>query len=302
MFLTRSKTSSTLSSERQGKVKGNNMFPLIPKELISDLEDAVPAIELALEPVLTETARELIVSMITTWLSTSRINTNNFDTTVVSKPKPATLRSWASRSLSIRSKSFSVAPQKIIISDKKLGQHNRLPSFTHSESSSSSFSIRSVKDQDNKQLPSLNNTVSKIPVSRLPVSLKSMVDLLDTPPLIPSDEKSLSLIEESLTPLSSAFFHDNNHLQPHKTESPASVIASSFVTTSEENVDSQMTITSKDPKIVRRSLSTMFTQLGHSVKKVFKKKPEVSSVTKLKKTMSVQHSLERQTSSMDSVG
>ncbi|GAA5805583.1 hypothetical protein HPULCUR_011102 [Helicostylum pulchrum] len=294
MFLTRSKTSSALNSEQHGKSKGNNMFPLIPKEMISDLEDAVPAIELALQPVLSESAKELLVNMISTWITTSRISTNNFNAPVVNKPKPVNLRTWASRSFSIRSKSF-IAPQKTEISDTKLG-HDRTPSFTDSESSTSSFSITSVKNRDNDNSPLLNSLGAKKHVSRLPVSLKSMIDLLDTPPLIPSDEKSLSLIEESLTPLSSTFFHDNNHLQPHNTDSPASCIAVSFNTVSEENGESEMTSTSKDSKFVRRSFSTIFTQLGHSVKKVFKKKPEISSGTKLKKTMSVQHNLQRQAS------
>lgn len=306
MFLTRSKTSSALNHEQHRNRNKDNMFTPIPNEMISVLQDAVPSIKLALKPVLSETAHELVVEMISTWITTSRITTNNFNSTT-NKPKPVTLRSWASRSFSI--KSNPVVPQKTEISDTKLC---RTPSFTNSESSTSSFSITSVVDK-NDMSPSLYTPllldtasapttamVEKYVSSRLPVSLKSMIDLLDTPPLIPADAKSLSLIEEALTPLTSTFFHDNDHIEPPLIDSPASVIAASYTTASENNDESIITgISSKDSKSVRRSFSTIFTQLGHSVKKVFKKKPGSSS--RLKKTMSVQHNLQQHASPMSIV-
>jgi hypothetical protein len=314
MFLTRSKTSSALSDERLGNGNKDNVFPVIPTEMISVLEDSIPAIELALKPVLCESGHELIVNMISTWIITSRIAENNLK--INHKPKSLTFRSWASRSFPIKSKSIVVAPvvqqQKIEISDTNLC-HKRIPSFTNSESSTSSFSTTSIKDQQDLNYdgasPSLytpllhdlaNPPTSEAMenVSKIPVSMKSMIDLLETPPLIHSDERSLSLVDENLTPLSSTFFHDNEHTQKQKQsgQSPASLIAPTFTTASENGDDSiaVTTVSLKDSKSMRRSLSTMFLQIGHSVKKVFKRKSQTSSVASvngMKKAFSVQENL-----------
>lgn len=300
MFLTRSKTSSALNHEKYRNK--DNVFTPIPNDMISVLQDAVPSIDFALKPVLSEPPHELVLNMISNWITTSRISSNNFSNNSNKKQKPVNLRSWASRSFSVRSK--SVVPQKTEISDPKLC---RTPSFTDSESSSSSFSIASAQQHDVSPLmyaPLLLDTVGspatvlieKQVTSRLPVSIKSRIDLLDSPPPMPADAKSLSFIEESLSPLSSTFFHDNEHIDPPPVDSPASVIAASFTTASENNDESIITGVSKDSKSVRRSFSTIFSQLGHSVKKVFKKKVTTSE-SRLKKTMSVQHSLRHHASS-----
>lgn len=316
MFLTRSKTSSALNYEKyRNKDQG---LTAIPSDMISVLQDAMPAMTLALQPVLSQPAHELVVQMLSTWISSSRITLHEDK-----KPtKPVNLRSWATRSFSVnKSKSAVVVPQKFEISDPP--KLCRTPSFTDSESScsSSSFSLHhaspsmyapllldSTAQPADLLLPPPSQTTTAITttgttekhVSRLPVSLKSRIDLLDTS----GDTKSQLFIEESLTPLSSTFFNDNEHINPPptttviavETDSPASVIAPSFTTASEENEESISTGISKDSKSVRRSFSTMFTQLGHSVKKVFKKKATVSD-SRLKKTMSVQHNLRQHASS-----
>lgn len=315
MFLTRSKTSSALNNEQLGSGIKDNVFPVIPTEMISVLEESIPAIDLALKPILSESGHELIVNMISTWVITSRITDNNLKINN-NKSKPLSFRSWASRSFPIKSKLIVVAPavqqQKIEISDNKLC-HKRIPSFTHSESTASSFSNTTVEDQPdliydnnspNLYTPLLHDSVDsptsevKGCVSKLPVSLKSMIDLLETPPLIHSDDKSLSLVDENLTPLSSTFFHDNDHIQEQKqsNQSPASIIAPTFTTASENGSGSGAitTISLKDSKSMRRSLSTMFIQIGHSVKKAFKKRPQppsIASVTGITKAFSVQENL-----------
>lgn len=315
MFLTRSKTSSALSEEQLGNEMRNNAFSTIPTELISVLEEAIPAMDSALKPVLCETGHKLVLNMISTWIVSSRMVDNNLK--MNNKTKHMSFRSWATRSFPIKSKATVVAPAtqlKLEISDNKLC-HQRIPSFTDSASSTSSFSITSVGDQQNLDYrhdasPSLYTpllhdsedaptSANMDTASRIPVSIRSMIDLLETPPLIASDDKSLSLIDETITPLSSTFFHDNDHIQQKQSknepvESPTSTTAPTFTTASENESRVATTVSFKDTKNMRRSVSNMFMQIGSSVKKAFKKKSQpssVSSVTGMKKAFSIQESL-----------
>ena len=276
MFLTRSKTSSAICEDNyvQGTTKENG-FPVIPVELISILEASIPAIDNALKPILDKPGHDLLINMISSWVISSRIAGANLKMNNV-KPKSLSLRTWASRSFPNRSKSILVAPatqqkHKIEISERRNLSLKRVPSLTNSLSSDSSFSTASIQE-DCLNKPRMQHTTldHKKVTSQLPVSLKSMIDLLDTPPLIPSDARSLSLIDESLTPLSSNFFHSNDPLE-HVQESIN--LGSSL-----SKAESGAIVSLKDPKLMKRSFSTVIFQIGHSVKKAFKKKSQPSSV------------------------
>lgn len=315
MFLTRSKTSTALSEEQLGNDMKNNVFSTIPNELISVLEEAIPAMDSALKPVLCEEGHKLVLNTISAWIVSSRMVDNNLK--MNNKTKHMSFRSWATRSFPIKPKATVVAPVtqlKLEISDNKLC-HQRIPSITDSASSASSFSIASMREQQNldyehEASPSLYTPLlhdsEDTPtseymdtISKIPVSLKSMIDLLETPPLIASDEKSLSLIDETLTPLSSTFFHDNDHIQQKQSENePADSLcpptAPTFTTASDLESAIATTVSFKDSKNMRRSVSNMFMHIGSTVKKAFKKKSQpssVSSVSGMKKAFSIQESL-----------
>ncbi|KAF1803163.1 hypothetical protein FB192DRAFT_1366855 [Mucor lusitanicus] len=120
-----------------------------------------------------------------------------------------------------------------------------------------------------------------------------MIDLLDTPPLIP-DTSTLSLIEESLTPLTSTFFEGHNHLATSPSLAVVDESSNTLRTSSDIHHSHSVVATiasSKDAKSIGSSISTIFTQLGNSVKKAFKKKAQSSSISQLKKTFSVQQHL-----------
>lgn len=329
MFLTRSKTSSALNTyeqQQQQQLKKQQQQhtadfpPLIPKEMISVLQDAMPSIESALKPVLPSAANELIVDMLSTWITCSRIAAANNDfnnnsmpnkpSTAATAIKPMTLRSWASRSFSVNRSKSTVAvaqlqqPLKIEISDpnnnKLCSNDYTTPSLSWVSASSSRSSLSISEEEDDNELytPLLLDSAAPPTSVTIPVSLKSMIDLLDTPPLIPDDAKSLSLIEETLTPLSSTFFHDDNEsgknlaVENKTTERiESSPMAATFTTVKSVTSTTKGTA---EIKSIRRSISTIFVQLSNSMKKVFaanKKKSRSTDISVLKKTLSVQHNL-----------
>ncbi|KAI8080741.1 uncharacterized protein B0P05DRAFT_539399 [Gilbertella persicaria] len=226
MLLTRSKTSSAISNKRH-KTKENQHegFPMIPTDLIS----------------------QIMLDMMTVWIFASRVADNQHSTSNAKPNQSTSIRSWATRSFLVRSKSS-------------------LPSLPPAPLPQPNESSLSEHRQE--------------PTNKLPISLKSMTDLLETPPLIP-DGSSLSLIEETLTPLSSAFF------QPQEATRAPSL-------SSEENQSQSIVTTvasSRDIRSVRRSLSSIFNHFGSSVKNAFKKKTRSTSFAQLKKTFSVQQHL-----------
>jgi hypothetical protein len=298
MFLTRSKTSSAISEE-QYRFKGNdNMLPLIPYDMIPVLEKASPSIDSALNSVLPQEAKDLSMNMISAWIVASRIAANN---KLVSKAspklpsKPSILRSWTSRSFLAKPKT-SVVPlqtRSAQISEKPTINHDlsvqqeRTPSLTGSSTFTAS-SLSTHEEEDSLHTASLQDAdQGRSPPSRLPVSLKSMIDLLDTPPLIP-DQSNLSLIEETLTPMTSSFLAGHGHTinSPCLEED-----ASQFAATS-ENINAASTAPSTNPKSMRNSISSMISNLGLSMKKAFKMKTsQSSSIVQLKKSLSIQRHL-----------
>jgi hypothetical protein len=334
MFLARSKTSSALNTyeqqpQQQPKHVKNNTAefpPLIPKEMISVLQDAIPSIESALKPVLPQSANELIVEMLSTWITCSRISAANNDFTsavpinkaVAAKPaapiQPMTLRSWVSRSFSMHNNKPKSAVGAIITTAHQqpliieISDNNKLcnniyndstPSLSSASSSNSSFSIKEddVNNSPSLYTPLLLDSAAAPTSATIPVSLKSMIDLLDTPPLIASDDgdcKSLSLIEEALTPLSSTFFHDNDDNDNNSDEQVTAIVESSPMASTFTTAKSITSTAKAEAKSVRRSFSTIFVQLGNSMKKVFatnKKKSRSTDISRLTKSLSVQHNL-----------
>lgn len=319
MFLTRSKTSSAINEDQYRFKDNDNMLPLIPDDVIPVLEMASPSIDSALNSILPENAKDLTMHMISSWIIASRIAANN-NTTKPSKmisksspkrhSKPSILRSWTSRSFLTRSKT-SVAPLQtrathishqstinhydLPLQQNKQQEQDRTPSLT--ASSTFTASSLSVCEERNESLhtPLLQDVDNeRPPLSRLPVSLKSMIDLLDTPPLIP-DQSSLSLIEETLTPMSSAFLEGHGHL----IDSPCSSTeenATQFVTDTSssnmedaENADIVITASTSNSKSMRTSISGMISSLGLTMKKAFKMKAsQSSSIVQLKKSLSIQ--------------
>jgi hypothetical protein len=300
MFLTRSKTSSAISEEQQYHLSKDNMLPLIPDDMIPVLEKASPAIDSALNSILPENAKDLTMNMVSAWIISSRIAANNNSKTVknVSKlsPKPTSkpfiLRSWTSRSFLVKPKA-SVAPLQTRgtqISEKPtidydLSLHqDRTPSLTASSTfTASSLSTNKEQEEGSLLTPLLQDADKE---RRLPVSLKSMIDLLDTPPLIP-DQSSLSLIEETLTPMSSSFLEDHGHI----VDSPSSE-ASATIAENTEHTNAVTPAPNMNPKSMRNSISSMISSLGLSMKKAFKLKPsQSSSIVQLKKSLSIQRHL-----------
>lgn len=294
MFLTRSKTSSAINEEQHHI--DTNTYPLIPHDMLSIFENAVPNIDSALNQILPDNAKDLMLNMISAWIISSRIAVNNNENKLQNQSNKTSLRSWATRSFSLKPKPIVTPMQLPEISEKN---HQLPPSLINS--SRSTFS--SGEDDDTSlYTPLIENAadeptsapISKQqqPFSQLPVSLKSMIDLLDTPPLIP-DTSTLSLIEESLTPLTSTFFEGQDHLAINPS-SNAVEGGVTFKTASEINQSHSAITTiasSNDTRSIGHSISTIFNQLGNSMRKAFKKKAQSSSISQLKKTFSVQHHL-----------
>jgi hypothetical protein len=93
----------------------------------------------------------------------------------------------------------------------------------------------------------------------------------------------------------------------NSTHNPSQVtLPSSSIAVSDLQVNANAIVPIKGSRYVGRSFSTMISNLGHSVKKVFKKKSRYSEsqhYNRLMKTMSVQHNLayhDRNTSDMSS--
>ncbi|GAN09660.1 hypothetical protein MAM1_0281c09191 [Mucor ambiguus] len=306
MFLTRSKTSSAINEEQH---VDTNTYPIIPLDMLATIENAVPDMDFALGQILPNDAKHLMLNMISAWIVSSRITLNNNNTPTnadklqyQSNSNKTTLRSWATRSFSLKPKPI-VTPMQLAEIPDKIQEQQALSSLPPSlvNSSKSTLSSNEEEDDDSLYTPLIDHatdapssaTVSKHPYSQLPVSLKSMIDLLDTPPLIP-DTSTLSLIEESLTPLTSTFFEGQNHLAISPSLAVDGESNSAFKTTSNIHHSNSVVATiasSKDAKSIGSSISTIFTQLGNSVKKAFKKKAQSSSISQLKKTFSVQHHL-----------
>ena len=293
MFLTRSKTSSAINEEQHHI--DTNTYPIIPHDMLITFENAVPNIDAALNQILPDNAKDLMLNMISSWIISSRIAVNSNGNKLQTQSNKTTLRSWATRSFSLKPKPI-VTPMKLPeISDKN---HQQPPSLTNS-----SRSTFSSEDEDNSLYTQLidnsadgstsaPDSKQQHPFSQLPVSLKSMIDLLDTPPLIP-DTSTLSLIEESLTPLTSTFFEGQDHLAINPPSNAAGRNVT-FKTVSEINQSHSaitMVASSSDTKSIGHSISTIFSQLGNSMRKAFKKKAQSSSISQLKKTFSVQHNL-----------
>lgn len=294
MFLTRSKTSSAINEEQHHI--DTNKYPAIPHDMLSTFENAVPNIDSALNQILPDNAKDLMLDMISAWIISSRIAVNNNGNKLQNQSNKTTLRSWATRSFSLKSKPIVAPMQLPEISDKNHQQPPSLINSSRSTFSSEEDENSSLYTQliDNSADEPTSAPLSKQqqPFSQLPVSLKSMIDLLDTPPLIP-DTSTLSLIEESLTPLTSTFFEGQDHL----TINPSSDAVErnvTFKTASKINQSNSviaMVTSSSDTKSIGHSISTIFSQLGNSMRKAFKKKAQSSSISQLKKTFSVQHSL-----------
>ncbi|KAK4510446.1 uncharacterized protein ATC70_004876 [Mucor velutinosus] len=304
MFLTRSKTSSAINEEQH---VDTNTYPTIPLDMLATIENAVPDMDSALSQILPDHAKHLMLNMISTWIISSRITLNNNIATdnklqYRSNSNKTTLRSWATRSFSLKPKPI-VAPMQLPEIPDKIQEQQAPSSSPPSLANSSKSTLSSYEEEDDDSLytPRIDHaagaptsaTASKHPCSQLPVSLKSMIDLLDTPPLIP-DTSTLSLIEESLTPLTSAFFEGQDHLATSPSSAVVGESNNTIETASDIRHSNSIVATfasSKDAKSIGSSISTIFTQLGNSVKKAFKKKAQSSSISQLKKTFSVQHHL-----------
>ncbi|KAI8641839.1 hypothetical protein BD408DRAFT_432918 [Parasitella parasitica] len=296
MFLTRSKTSSAINEQQQHRTN-TSAIPVIPHDMLLTFENAVPDFDSALSQILPDHAKRLMLDMISSWIISSRIAVNNNENKLQHQSNKTTLRSWATRSFSLKPKSVVTPMPATEISDKI--EENHQPPLLLANSSRSTLSS---KEDDESLYTPINDNVadavatSKQPFSQLPVSFKSMIDLLDTPPLIP-DSSTLSLIEESLTPLTSTFFEGQNQIETNSS-SPAPAAATAAAAA--ENVRSNTlpldnhshsvitTIASRDSRSIGRSISTIFIQLSNSMKKAFKKK---TSISQLRKTFSVQHHL-----------
>ncbi|CEP19543.1 hypothetical protein [Parasitella parasitica] len=307
MFLTRSKTSSAINEQQQQQQQqhtNTSTIPIIPHDMLLTFENAVPNLDSALGQILPDNAKHLMLDMISSWIVSSRIAlNNNKNKQLQNQSNKPTLRSWAIRSFSLKPKPVVAPMQLSEFSDKAEGNHQSSspPSLVNSCRST----LSSEEDNESLYTPMTDNvtdaaTTSKQPFSRLPVSLKSMIDLLDTPPLIP-DSSTLSLIEESLTPLTSTFFEGQNLLTSSASAEPVATSTTTAADSAANNsaISSTLpddnhshsvitTIASRDSKSIGHSISTIFTQLGNSMKKAFKKR---SSITQLKKTFSVQHHL-----------
>lgn len=303
MFLTRSKTSSAINEEQH---VDTNTYPVIPLDMLATIENAVPDMESALSQILPDDAKHLMLNMISAWVVSSRITLNNSSTDNKLQYQPnsnkATLRSWATRSFSLKPKPI-VTPMHLPEIPDKIQEERASSSSPPSlvNSSKSTLSSNEEEDDDSLYTPLIDHaadaptsaTASKHPYSQLPVSLKSMIDLLDTPPLIP-DTSTLSLIEESLTPLTSTFFEGQDHLATSPSSAVINESSNTFKMASDIHHSNSVIATiasSKDTRSIGSSISTIFTQLGNSVKKAFKKKAQSSSISQLKKTFSVQHHL-----------
>ncbi|EPB81215.1 hypothetical protein HMPREF1544_12020 [Mucor circinelloides 1006PhL] len=276
--------------------------------MLLTIENAVPAMESALSQILPDHAKHLMLNMISAWIISSRITLNNNSINDnklqhQSNSNKTTLRSWATRSFSLKPKPIVTPMQQLTEIPDKIQEQQALSSSPPSlvNSSKSTLSSNEQDDDDSLYTPLINDaadaptsaTASKQPFSQLPVSLKSMIDLLDTPPLIP-DTSTLSLIEESLTPLTSTFFEGQGHLAVDSSSVAVGESNNTFKTASDIHHSNSAIATiasSRDTRSIGNSISTIFTQLGNSVKKAFKKKAQSSSISQLKKTFSVQHHL-----------
>ncbi|KAI8885433.1 hypothetical protein K501DRAFT_270700 [Backusella circina FSU 941] len=328
MFLTRSKTTvgrlSDHATDKSGK--HNVMLTSIPPDQFTIIKDALPSIELALEPVVPDAAHQLIVEMLSSWIQSSQPSSLDYEATrEVPKPTAIThdtynlkqqkpkeswqpvklIRSWTTRSFSTKVVPKNVPEQwpkggsSIEISDPPVPSSNnpsqitrevpRTPSLTNS--STSSLSAR-------HSLPEIVES---------PVQQQSTPSVKEFPVLDISKNKSNSHLDLGKSHNNSINTPSSSQCKPppkasipgsilsHSTHNPSQItLPSSSIGISESQVNDNAIVPIKGSRYVRRSFSTMISNLGHSVKKVFKKKSRFSEnqhYNRLMKTMSVQHNL-----------